>query len=704
MTVKVAILWHMHQPNYQEPHSRRMVLPWVRLHGLKDYLDMVLLATEHENVQVTINLVPALLDQVELYVDGGSDRHLELSRLPADQLSDELRREILGSFLSAHPPTMIRPYARFAELYDKVRDNAGDPILAALFTSEELRDLQVWSNLVWVDPAFRQEEPVRSLLSKGRYFTEEDKNQLLDWQVNLLARIVPTYRELYRSGRVDVSFTPYYHPILPLLCDTDSAREAMPGITLPARPFRHPEDAEQQIVMAQERFQELFDRPMAGMWPSEGSISEAVARLCLKLGIKWIASDEEVLYASLRKALADRNVNPAHALYEFGPGLKVFFRDHGLSDRIGFVYASWDADRAVDDLIARIKDIGRLASARVDDVVVPIILDGENAWEYYPDDGREFLRLLYRRLAEDPELESASMSRAAEMCRPRPLPAVFAGSWINHNFRIWIGHHEDNAAWDLLITAREALVRWEREHPDGPARTAEAAWRQIYIAEGSDWCWWYGDEHRGRDNQTFDRIFRRHLQAMYELLDIEVPDSLLMPIYQGETKSLTVLPESLLTPRLDGLVTHFYEWAGAGFYNVAEAGGAMHRVDRQLGCIYFVYDRDHFYIRLDFANKNSLESLKEPIFQFSFKTPEAMVVSIPAKRGEEKSDPGGLYRFALDEVFELAVPRSRLWPEGFGTLDFTVTLRDGRHKLESWPEGKPISVEVYEPDREMFWP
>ncbi len=703
MPIKVALLWHMHQPNYQEPQSRRLVLPWVRLHALKDYLDMPLLAAEQENVRVTFNLVPALLDQLQLYVDGGVDRHFELSRIPADQLSDELRREILSTFFAGHAATLIEPYPRYAELFRKYRTNLGEPVLPALFTSEELRDLQVWSNLSWVDPLFRDEEPVRTLLVRGRYFSEDQKQRLLDWQISFIDRIVPTYRRLFQEGRIDVSFTPYYHPILPLLCDTDAAKEAIPGINLPARRFRHPEDAEWHILKSKESYQELFGKEMVGMWPSEGSVSEDVAALCLKHGIRWIATDEEILYASLRKAGQDRSANPPHTVYSYGSGLHLLFRDHSLSDRIGFVYSSWDADRAVSDLVAQIKAIGHRTKGMGIDPVVPIILDGENAWEYYPNDGRDFLQLLYQRLATDRELRTVTVTEAISTVAPRPLPRLFAGSWINHNFRIWIGHHEDNAAWDLLGAARDRLESFEEEHPEFDPERLAAAWQQIHIAEGSDWCWWYGDEHRGQGNVTFDRIFRRHLVAVYDLLGLEVPDQLWVPIYQGETKSQTTPPDTLLSPEVDGRVTHFYEWSGAGIYDCLEAGGSMHRVERYLSTIYFVYDHERLYIRLDFVSKRILDSIKEPVIQLAFHGPEGRKIVENLSRGQTRVDPQGHYTAALGDVFEIGIARDWLFDEGFGKLEFGVTLSDGRQKLESWPEGKPIALEVYERNRELFW-
>ncbi|RME19273.1 MAG: hypothetical protein D6800_14480, partial [Candidatus Zixiibacteriota bacterium] len=434
----------MHQPNYQEPRTSRLAMPWVRLHATKDYLDMPLMAAAQPEVKVTFNLVPSLLDQIELYLHGGTDPHLELSRVNPSEASTETRLEIIDSFFLGNAATMIEPYPHFRALYRKARANGNKgESLARLFSSAELRDLQVWSNLVWADPLFREEEPLRSLFAKGRYFTEEEKHALLDWQLQLMGRIVPTYRRLLEDGHIDISFTPYYHPILPLLCDTNVALEALPSLSLPRRRFRHPEDARTQIELAAEKYRELFGRELQGMWPSEGSVSEEVAELAKDAGLKWIATDEEILHHSLAKSRLSQHENPIHAVYQVGDGLRILFRDHGLSDRIGFVYSTWPAQRAVEDFLEHIKALRRRYREHLDSTVVPVILDGENAWEYFHDDGREFLERLYARLAEDPEIETVTFSQAATEMTAHSLPRLFAGSWINHNFRIWIGHPED---------------------------------------------------------------------------------------------------------------------------------------------------------------------------------------------------------------------------------------------------------------------
>lgn len=665
---------------------------------------MPLLVRQFDDVKVTFNLVPSLIDQFQLYLEGGTDRHLELSRLKADELSNEHRREILESFFSCYPPHMIDPFQRYRELYQKMKNNSGDPILPELFSSEELRDLQVWSNLVWVDPMFHEEEPVKALFAKGRHFTEEEKNNLLDWQLSLIARIIHTYKTLFEEGVIDISFTPYYHPILPLLCDSESALEAVPSITLPQKRFRHPEDAERQVVLSMEKFESLLGRKMVGMWPSEGAVSEEVAALLIKLGIKWTATDEEVLYYSLEKSKLPLSDNSPYTVYEYGSELKLFFRDHTLSDRIGFVYSKWDTDKAIADFVGRLKEIRMRMMDRINDAVVSVILDGENAWEYFANNGHEFLVELYRHLNDDPEIQMVTMTEAAKNIRPQQLPRLFAGSWINHNFRIWIGHREDNAAWDLLSETRKRLVEFEQHRPDYDRDKLAKAWKQIYIAEGSDWCWWFGDEHRGAQNKEFDRIFRQHLMAVYECLGLDIPFELLSPIYAGEIVPRVYLPDALLTPTIDGRLTHFYEWAGAGLFDCLVNNSAAYRMERYLSKIYFAYNHERFYICLNFVDRKALESFRELSFLLTFFTPRQISMRLPVGKGCAAGRKEGEFEYSLVDILEVAVERTHLWPDGFGQLGFSVAVLEGEQVLESQPESEPIKVNVFEKNRELFWP
>ena len=703
--LKVAVLWHMHQPDYREPQSNRLALPWVRLHALKDYLDMPLLAAEHERIRVNFNLVPSLLDQLQLYLDGGTDRHLELSRFDPLNFSDEQKQELLGSFFLGHPPTMIDPYPRYRELYRKHRSNlnaSGSP--SALFSTQELRDIQVWSNLVWIDPLFREESPVAELLSKQRHFTEEQKHRLLDWELDLIGRIVPQYRTLQENGRIEISFTPYYHPILPLLCDTDAALESLPELKLPENRFRHPEDAAKQITMAIEKYRELFGREMRGMWPSEGSISEEVLDLVTKAGVTWVASDEEVLHHSLRKSGSEPVMGDSHRAYRYGKNLSVFFRDHHLSDRIGFVYSTWDAERAAADFIDHLLELRTRYEDDLENVIVPIILDGENAWEYFAEDGLEFLRSLYNQLAKELKIETVLLKDASEQVSSRPLKAIQAGSWINHNFRIWIGHSEDNESWDLLSKTREALTKFERTTPGFSPAAISDAWEQIYRAEGSDWNWWYGDEHRGADNEDFDRIYRAHLIAVYDLLGLDIPVEFLKPILNVRQSVANFLPNGLISPIVDGHLTQFYEWSGAGFFDCTAAGGSMHQVDQVIRGIHYGFDRESVFIRVDFGDLPGSPELDSQRLEVTLFTPDRISLEIPLK-GRIKTDlKEGMGRFAFDKICEICIDREKLWTSASGEVSITTSLWQGADRIELWPDNGSIEMEVPEPGKEVFWP
>jgi alpha-amylase/alpha-mannosidase (GH57 family) len=699
--LKVAILWHMHQPFYLHPETGKFTMPWVRLHGLKDYLDMPLMAARH-GVKVTFNLVPSLLDQIEMYCQGYTDRHLELTSIPARELSPEEKREILRSFFSAHHATMIEPYFRYQQLYRK-NENCGKNIDLAveIFSTAEWRDLQVWANLAWIDPLFREEDPVRELFAKGRDFTEEEKGQLIDYQIGLLKKIIPTYRQLFLDGQINVAFTPYYHPILPLLIDTNVAQETAADITLPRNRFSYPDDARRQVEQSIDKFHSLFGKTLKGMWPSEGSVSEATVRLTAECGVGWIASDEEILYHSLIKSRLDPKKFSPHSTYVLSdtPGVKLFFRDHGLSDRIGFVYSEWRPERAVNDFIQNLKALRKILEGNLENSIVPVILDGENAWEYFPEDGTAFLSRLYQTLAEHDQIELVSLDDMADELQPRSLPALSAGSWINHNFRIWIGHSEDNQAWDLLYDARKALQQYESSHPEADKKMLTAAWKQIHIAEGSDWCWWFGDEHLGPYNDEFDLLYRTHLMSVYKIIGLDPPPGLGVPIHRARLESFVTLPESLITPELDGLLTHYYEWSGAGQYDCVKAGGAMHRVDIHIKTIHFAFDREAFYIRLDFHKIFRLvdEADWRIIFDFKKIGPKEIPISATGKKDY------GDFSYSFKDILEVRFDRKALTETGSGAVEFFVLLYSGEKRMEKWPFDEPISVELPERDKELFW-
>lgn len=707
--LKVAFLWHMHQPYYRDPESGLMFLPWVRLHCLKDYFDLPARITRHERLKMTFNLVPSLLEQIDLYVSRqSSDRHLELTRKPANQLTPAEKAEMFASFFLGNPAMMIEPHPRFRRLFKKLKDCGMDSDLAARTSSiQELRDLAVWSNLAWVDPLLHSRQPFKKLLERGEMYSEEDKAELIEAQITVMADIVPTYRRLMDDGKIEVSFSPYYHPILPLLCDTDSAREALPGIPLPQNRFRHPEDAERQIILAKEMFREKFGQELKGMWPSEGSISEEALGLMARQGISWTASDEQVLYGSLAKSGLPGGKGSPHACYRFqtpsGP-IHLFFRDHALSDRIGFVYSSWDAEKAVEDFLAHLYRLGDFLGWERQEAVIPVILDGENCWEYYPYDGDKFINLLFEKLATDPRIETVTMSEASAIAQP--LATIQAGSWINHNFRVWIGHPEDNTSWDLLWKARQTLTRFKEDNPTFDARRLAAAEKALLVAEGSDWNWWYGDEHRGGHTDTFDQIYRAHLISIYKNLDLEVPTALLTPISSGLPDSYITEPDGTASPTVDGRLTSYYEWAGAGHIDCQKANGAMHRADRIISQVYYVSDDENVYLRVDFSRKGYLlEHRARRLFidifhpskgRFTFGPDD--IDAVPEWVNDRIS-----VLYACGELAEIGIRKTVFFADGRGDVFLKVGISESGKDIESWPPGDPVRFGIAGQGEAIVW-
>ena len=572
--IRVALLWHMHQPYYLDPVTGESVLPWVRLHALKDYWGMVRLVETTPGMRCTFNLVPSLVEQVEAYAAERTwDRQLVLGlREPAALDSGEAAWFVREGF-HAHPPAMIEPYARYAELWRLAMDGG-------TFDLPALRDLQVWQKLAWVDPDIAAADPrVRALHAKGQAFDEHDKAALRAVELGVLRRIVPTYREAAAAGCVELSCSPYFHPILPLLCDSAAHHDAHPGAPLPDPPFRWPEDADAQLARAVEAHTRWFGTRPVGVWPSEGSVSDAAAAAIAKAGFRWMATDEDILRRSRARAglpSAEHLKFRTHEVSTAAGPVRAAFRDHGLSDAIGFTYQRWPATAAVDDFVAKVRAIG--AHCRAVDggpATVFVILDGENAWEHYEGGGRPFLRTLYQRLVHEPDLEPVTMGTATDVAggEVAPLPRLFAGSWIHGDFGIWIGHADDRRAWSQLQDVRTRVAARRHELDESAHASVMDA---TMAAEGSDWFWWYGDDHSSAHDRDFDALFRRHVRRAWHVLGEPVPDEL-----HRTNITTAVAGDDVLrldhVPAAGARIGSFFDRLGAT--PLERTAGAMHRVD-----------------------------------------------------------------------------------------------------------------------------
>ena len=614
--VSIAFFWHQHQPYYPDDVSGENLMPWVRLHGTKDYIGMALHIREVPEFRCTINLVPSLLVQIQRYVNGGSDRHLDVARRPADALSQSDAGFLLDNSFLCNTETMVRPFPRYYELFQK-RASGRDAAERALsrFNVQDLRDLQCWFNLTWMhELLFEQDAELREFRRKAKGWTETEKNWLLDRQREVLGQIIPLHKTLSEGGQVELTTTPFYHPILPLLWDKRSARQAMPGCELPKNVEPYRDDVVEQIRRAVAQHVEMFGSPPRGMWPSEGSVSQEIIPAMADAGIEWIATDEEILSHSTEHFVGrdgHGHVNRPEMLFRpwrvehEGKSLQIVFRDHGLSDQIGFHYQRNDPVWAADDLIGKVIGIGRAVSGRTGGrpPLVPIILDGENCWEFYPEGGVRFLRHLYRQCAANPNLRPVRMiDHLDEYPATDRISKLFAGSWISHNFAIWIGHEEDRNAWDYLHHARDFLKSASTK-PQYAADRLRRAWDELYIAEGSDWFWWFGDDHSCAQDALFDQLFRKHLQNIYMLLGESPPVALMRPIKRLAKRLIHTQPRTFLDVRVDGRHSYF-EWLNAGLYLAGSERSTMTMVSSGLiRRIHFGFNTTHLFLRLDTAGR-----------------------------------------------------------------------------------------------------
>ena len=610
--LRVILLWHQHQPFYKDLVTGEYRLPWVRLHALKDYYGMVKMLDEFPNVHQNFNLVPSLMVQIQDYVSGtAQDPFLAVAAKPAKDLSLEERRFALQYLFQANPQNVIGRYPRYRELWERFREHGDHPDRAErYFATQDFTDLQVLSQIAWFDEFFLEEKDIAALVAKGRHYSLDDQKMVIARERELLGKVLPEHATAAQRGSIEISATPFYHPILPLVCDTSAGAVSSPGLPLPQNRFRHPEDAREQLVRALDLHEKVFGLRPKGIWPSEGSVSEQVLAIAASIGVQWMATDEGILGRTTGSFFARDGSGrlPAHLaekLYNIhryendSTAMHLVFRDHTISDLIGFVYSGMPPAEAARHLISNIKEAAKPVLAKGRDAVVSIILDGENAWEYYPKSGREFLRRFYDGLQREPGVEAVTISEAIARHKDfGKLNSLVPGSWISANFNVWIGAPEDNRAWDYLHHAREFYAQ-------NAARANEEqrklAFDEILIAEGSDWNWWYGPEHHSANDRDFDELYRKHLSNVYQALGATPPDYLAQPITGVEVRPSFVPQTAYIHPRITGDKVRYFEWMGAAVYTADHRAGAMHGKQFLLDAVYAGIDSSCLYGRLDFS-------------------------------------------------------------------------------------------------------
>ncbi len=554
--LKIVLCWHMHQPYYLDPVHQRYVLPWTYLHAIKDYVDMVWHLEQCEGAKAVVNFTPTLLDQIDDYASNISsylrfipNKWISVGPRLKDPLLATLvkkriksvddRKNIVHACLRANQDRLINRFEHYRQLADFGRILLAHPEYLQHVNDNYFSDLVVWYHIAWLGESVKRTNRfVQGLMAKRTGFSYQERVGLLQLIGELVGSIVKRYKKLHQQGRVELSVTPYGHPIMPLLLDLKSAREAWPDVELPSM-VAYPGGYERSLWHIRQgikTFEKRFGFRPEGCWPGEGSVNDQTLELLHEAGFKWTATGENVLKNSVNLD-ANKHLGPeysTHGIYQFRDGINCFFRDDGLSDEIGFTYSDWHADDAVANLIHHLQNI-RAAQQNNHNALVSIILDGENAWEYYPENGYYFLSALYKRLSEHPDLRLATFSeclREKQNIKTYTLNRITAGSWVYGTFSTWIGHRDKNRAWELLIEAKKTYdkVLASRKINLSKLRRLE---KQLAICEASDWFWWFGDDNPGVSVKDFDMLYRMQLEYLYKLLSQVAPDSLAEPVSRG---------------------------------------------------------------------------------------------------------------------------------------------------------------------------
>jgi len=582
----VNLTWHQHQPMYSKDENGVYTRPWVRVHATKDYLDMVENIALAKGFVATINLTPTLMEQINDFANGAKDIYWVLAEKNAAELTEEEKTFILQRFFDVNLDHIINRFPRFRELYDLRGGGDDRAIKNALkkFGEQDFRDLQMWFNLAWIDPDYLAEEPLKTLVDKGRDFEESDKPVLFDQIRVIIKKIIPMHKQLQELGIIEVTTTPYAHPILPLITDTDLALVGNPKAIMPDERFAYPQDAKAHLTKAAEMYATAFEDKVYGLWPGEGAVASEVVDMISQAGFKWMQTGEPVLVKSLGMSGdsfardndglvidADAFYRPYYVTGPEGGKLAVFFRDWRLSDLIGFTYSGMKGEEAAQDLYDRLVAIQQKLQKEGSEGphIATIVVDGENAWENYDNDGKEFLNTFYRMVANSSQLFTVTPSEYLNLFpEQRELPKLFPGAWFSANYDTWIGEAEEAAGWNLLNRVRKELEEFSQDTSIEPEKLKEA-YNFMYRAEGSDWFWWYGTDQDSGQDGYFDEGFRAMLKGVYTALGKEPPAFLDVPIVKPAALRANQEASAFATPAVDGQPDD-EAWESGAYYRIRE--------------------------------------------------------------------------------------------------------------------------------------
>ena len=700
----VAFVWHMHQPNYQTQPNGIRLMPWTRLHAIKDYLDMLLIMDKFPTMKLNFSITPDLIDAIEDYAENDAhDIHSKLTITPLNELTDDDKLYILNYFFDANYEALISKNPRYNELYIKRFGNKEVSIND--FSNQEYADIMALFNLVWFDPVWKTVYPeLNELLNKVRNYTIEDRIEIINLNRKIIKQIIPTYKKYQQEGRIEILAGPYNHPILPILINANDLK-------IPS--FKHPmpeckidlaEDAKNQIILGIKKIEKTFGKKPKGIWPSEHCISQRTIDLFANLGIEWTLTDESVLSNSIKKPLIRDfrgcYVDPydACSMYEYtnkqDKKINIFFRNSVVPNLIGFEYSSRDSVLSANDLFDRIKTANdKLKNSPDKRHIITIAMDGENSWDSYPKDGAIFLERLYYLIEEDKNISTVLLSDYVKKNKKneKPLKKITAGSWFNQEFQLWIAEPTKNLAWQYLVQARFELISAYKSK-EITQQQYESALSEIYITEASDWFWWYGEPNNSEQDNIFDFLFREHLKNVYNIINKPIPSYLEMPLISFMGKPFRN-PQRCITPKINGKIKDNNEWFSAGCIDVPT--GPILKDSKLINRIYFGTDKNNLYIRFDTNSylMDSKDSFKEyfSIYIYIKAYNSAVNTTSPIRTTNKTNVIPTILIDGYTHEIKYALTPNRKYP-----FQFSKSVKDGLWELQWEQNIKYVNDEIFE--------
>ena len=667
-SLNLCFFWHMHQPDYRDSDGV-MSMPWVFLHGIKDYYEMPWLLSQYKGLKATFNITPPLIEQLNLYTEPlKNDYFLSLWEKDPSKLEHEEKEWLIKTCKSTQYETMIKPIEYLSLLYHKEE-----------LSDRELVDFEMLFMLAWCGNYLRRENRlVKTLFQKGKDFTQSDKAQLLQVLCDFVATILPFYAKLQEEGVISLSTTPYNHPILPLLLDMENAKRANAHTTLPDNPMSLREDAIEQVERSIALYQKTFGSMPTGFWPAEGAVDEESIAIYKERGISWIATDEAILFRSLEDNTRANLFKP----YVYND-ITIGFRDHGLSDLIGFNYRFKSGDDASEHFMHAVEPIRHTQK----DATVFVILDGENAWEFFENNAYDFFTALYGRFLQTSWCRTVTMDEVSHLSNAGKLERLAPGSWIHGNFDTWSGHSEKNHAWELIYQTQRDVNNYEGEISD---EVKEKVKFHFLASECSDWFWWYGDDHVTEFGLEFDTLFREHLISIYRLIHMQPPSDLFIPIISHKSAvSFLVKPQSPISPVIDGKNNSFFEWIGSGSVDESKLYSTMDRVRGPIDMIYYGHDDQNIFLALE-GDVSSLEMSHMKLEVIVEETGEHFNFNFSMDIPYENEG----IRFAVDERIELAIPKSHF--KDYSTVHLRFEILKESEIIQTMPGYGALFIDLDE--------